>query len=312
MIIGGESGEVSGKTVESWKECLPEIVDGYKAEDIWNMDETGCFWKALPNKRLAQKGKSCKGGEKSKQQITVAFFVNGVGEKEYKPIVIWKSEKPHCFKRVDKTQLPVQYHSQPKAWITASIMHSVLTKLNNKMRAQSCSILLIMDNAGCHPEDLAEKYSNIRVIFLPANCTSIQPLDLGTIKNFKVHYHERLLYHVLTKIDTCSTAHDIIKLVTILDAIKMGRSIAWEKVSPETIQKCFRKAGILSTNLEVVSRFIENEEDPFADLEDHNEDTNLDEDLNAVELQYLMDQLQTEDPCSVEEFIQAYTELPAC
>ena len=189
-------------------------------------------------------------------------------------------------------------------------MHSVLTKLNNKMRAQSCSILLIMDNAGCHPKDLAEKYSNIRVIFLPANCTSVlQPLDLGIIKNFKVHYCKRLLYHILTNIDTCSTAHDNIKSVTILDAIRWV-ALAWEKVSPETIQKCFRKAGILSTNLEVVSRFIENEEDPFADLEDHNEGTNLDEDPDAVELQYLMDQLQTEDPCSVEEFIQADTELP--
>ena len=51
------------------------------------MDESGCFWKALPDKGLAQKGKSCKGGKTSKQQITVAFFVNDAGEKEYKPIV---------------------------------------------------------------------------------------------------------------------------------------------------------------------------------------------------------------------------------
>ena len=83
--------------------------------------------------------------------------------------------------------------------------------------------------------------------------------------------------------------------MTVLDAIRWV-ALAWEKVSPETIQKCFRKAGILSTNLEVVSRFIENEEHPFADLEDHNEGTNLDEDPDAVELQYLMHQLQTEDP----------------
>ena len=45
---------MSGKTVESWKERLHEIVEGYKAEDIWNMDESGCFWKALPEKGLAQ------------------------------------------------------------------------------------------------------------------------------------------------------------------------------------------------------------------------------------------------------------------
>ena len=129
------------------------------------------------------------------------------------------------------------------------------------MRAQSRSILT-MDNAGCHPEDLAEKYSNI-VIFLPANCTSVlQPLDLGIIKNFKVHYPKRLLYHILTKMDTCSTAHDIIKSVTILDAIRWV-TLAWEKASPETIQKCF---SILSTKLEVVSRFIANKRGPLCRL----------------------------------------------
>ena len=63
----------------------------------------------------------------------------------------------------------------------------------------------------------------------------------------------------------------------------------------------YRKAGILSTNLEVVSRFIEMKRTPLQTLEDHNEGTNLDEDPHTVELQYLMDQLQTEDPCSVEE-----------
>ena len=120
-----------------------------------------------------------------------------------------------------------------------------------------------MDNAGCHPEDLAEKYSNIRVIFLHANCTSVlQPLDLGIIKNFKVRYRKRLLYHVLTKIDTCSTAHDVIKSVTILDAIRWV-ALAWEKVSPEIIQKCFRKAGILSTNLEVVSCLLKMKRTPL-------------------------------------------------
>ena len=44
LKICGESVDVEGATVESWKERLPEIVQGYKKDDIWNMDETGLFW----------------------------------------------------------------------------------------------------------------------------------------------------------------------------------------------------------------------------------------------------------------------------
>ena len=46
MKVSGESGEVSGATVDSWKERLTDILQGYSANDIilWNIDETGCFW----------------------------------------------------------------------------------------------------------------------------------------------------------------------------------------------------------------------------------------------------------------------------
>ena len=73
MTSSEESGEVKCATVDSWKERILEIA-GYSAKDIWNMDETSCYWRALPAKHLGQKGKSCKGGKKCKQRITVAFF----------------------------------------------------------------------------------------------------------------------------------------------------------------------------------------------------------------------------------------------
>ena len=40
----GESGEVPIQTIEAWMERLPEICGGNKLEDIWNMDESGCFF----------------------------------------------------------------------------------------------------------------------------------------------------------------------------------------------------------------------------------------------------------------------------
>ena len=109
--VSGESGDVSAQTVDSWKERLPEIVRSYSKEDIRNMDESGVFWHALPENGFGQKGKQCHGGKKSKMTITVAFFVSAAGKKELKPIVIWKSENPRCFKKIEKTDLPVTYFS---------------------------------------------------------------------------------------------------------------------------------------------------------------------------------------------------------
>ena len=109
VAICGESGDVSGETVALWKERLPEILRGYEERDIYNLDETGCFWRALPDHGLAQKGKQCKGGKKSKQRFTIAFLVNAAGDKET-PIVVWTSENPRCFRGFDKNSLPVRYH----------------------------------------------------------------------------------------------------------------------------------------------------------------------------------------------------------
>ena len=81
MVLCGESGDVRGETVDSWKERLPELVQKYQPDDILECDETGCFWKALPDKSLGQCSCQCRGGRKSKQRLTIAFFVNAKGEK---------------------------------------------------------------------------------------------------------------------------------------------------------------------------------------------------------------------------------------
>ena len=264
FTISGEAASVSDVTVASWHERMKELTRGYKREDIWNVDESGCFFRALPDKTLAEKKSACKGGKKAKERITVLFIANAAGEKET-PIVIGKAASPRCFKRLPNKRKPlgVPYFSNAKAWMNSEIFTTVLCHLNHRLARQNRKILLLMDNATCHPEDIDDKLSNIKVVFLPKNTTSrLQPLDAGIIKNFKRHYRVLIVKHVIAKIDGQSeaTANDIAKSINILMAIQWVKQ-AWEQVKETTIINCFTTCGA-SSGVEIAD-----ESDPFTELD---------------------------------------------
>ena len=70
--------------------------------------------------------------------------------------------------------------------MTGDILDFILSKINCRLFCTNQSVILLMDSAGCHPENLKTKFSNIKVSFFTACTTSkLQPLDLGVIQNFK-------------------------------------------------------------------------------------------------------------------------------
>ena len=126
------------------------------------MDETGCFFKALPEKGLAEKKSQARGGKNSKTRLIIAFFVNAAGEKAIKPLVVWRSKKPRCFKNIKSLSRPhgIYYYPSPKAWMTAEITTSILGKINQQMEVAKRKIILFMENAPSYPQSLSEQYSN--------------------------------------------------------------------------------------------------------------------------------------------------------
>ena len=179
-------------------ERIRELCKGYDHKDILNMDEGGCFFKALSSKGLAQKGKKSKGGKKSKQRITAAFFVSADGEKVGKLIVFWRSKTPRCFRlasAADKLS-EVMYFADSKSWMQVEIMEKVLETLNCQMVKEERNVILFFDNTTVYPTSLVDKFSNIKVAFLPKNTTSrLQPLDAGIIENFKSKLMRYVIAH---------------------------------------------------------------------------------------------------------------------
>ena len=67
--VSGENAFVDKDVCKEWKErtVLP-ILKSYKPEDIFNCDETGLYWRLLPEKTHSVVGDTCTGGKKSKER----------------------------------------------------------------------------------------------------------------------------------------------------------------------------------------------------------------------------------------------------
>ena len=117
--MNGESAKVDLTVVESWISRLKTIVNEYAADDIFNADETGLFFKCLPNKTLHPVGEKCLNGERSKERLSLLFCCSMTGEK-LQPLVIGKSAKPRCFNGLNAVNFGSYYRNNQNAWITES------------------------------------------------------------------------------------------------------------------------------------------------------------------------------------------------
>ena len=109
-VISRKAGDVLITTVKAWMQRFPKLVKGHSLEGVLNMDELGLFFKTLPQKGLAEKSKKGRDGKRSKKRCTVALFVAANGSTVCDPIVIWRSKKPRCFKKLKNFYRPPGVH----------------------------------------------------------------------------------------------------------------------------------------------------------------------------------------------------------
>lgn len=231
--VSGESGAVEQTIVSDYRATkLQALLKEYAPSDIFNCDETGLFFKMLPDRTLSFSGDSCAGGKLSKERITVMVGAIATGTEKLPLLVIGKARNPRCFKAV--RTLPVEYESNSKAWITQSLFEHYVRKLDRKFARQSRKVIFFVDNCGAHGS--VPNLEAIRLEFLPPNTTSVlQPMDQGVIRNIKAH--ARLLSRTVLCLDNGKAYK-----VDILAAIHMLAE-AWKAVKPDTIAHCFRHAG---------------------------------------------------------------------
>ena len=211
----GERNAADVDGAEAWMENVyPDLIRDYDSRDIFNADETGLYFKALPSGTLTVKGSIPSGGKVLKDRITMLLLCNQNGSEKF-IFTIGKSKSPRCFHRV--RQLPVKYFANSKAWMTSEIWSQIITQLDQDFYSRKRKIILFVDNATCHNLIETIRLRSIRIIFLPPNTTSlIQPLDQGIIKNFKAYYRRAIVRKQIEALEEGVSSNDFPKTITVL------------------------------------------------------------------------------------------------
>ncbi|XP_055371533.1 jerky protein homolog-like [Condylostylus longicornis] len=303
-------------------------------DQIYNADETGLYWKLIPDKTyVSNKEKNAPGRKVCKQRLTFLACTNASGDHKIRPLVIGKSKNPRCLKN---KHIPVDYDSSKSAWMTCSIFKTWFdTKFIPQVRCYleqkglRKTALLLLDNAPSHPpeDELISDDGQIITMFMPPNVTAlIQPMDQNCIRITKLKYRNLLLSHIIA--NKAEDLEFILKKFNLRNAVT-NLSKVWESLEPVMIAKCWKK--IFSTSFD--NEYDSEDEIPLINLKSQmfsdqemnitkslfqkicpnanlsskdiytwNEDVNLDDETPAVEI-------ESDDTDVSEEVVEVQTKM---
>ncbi|XP_043797718.1 jerky protein homolog-like [Apis laboriosa] len=188
----------------------------YELTNVYNTDETGLIWKALPQMLVSRCERLAPDHKINKECITILFCANAIGYHQLSILIIGKSKHPHYFKHVNMSAIPIVYKNQTNAWMDNIFVEwfeniFIQIKEHQLKNSHKKKVILLVDNAGCN---IPNQEEFTKYMFLLPNVTSLihyiyyiyyiiyitlytQSLDQGVIECFKQLYRKKLLKKIL-------------------------------------------------------------------------------------------------------------------
>lgn len=212
--LHGEAGDVDKEGAEKKIETIREQLEGFDVELIFNMDETGLFFRCFPRSTYVTREESDAGlnrktargskAMKAKDRCTIVACCNTTGSIKVPLAVISTTKKPLPFRHVRES--PIPYYNQSSAWLDSSICQhwfdNVFTPTVKK--ATGRRVALLWDN--CPGHIIKSDDPQITVMFLPPNVTSVyQPMDMGILHALKCGYKTEMVTKLAALIEDWDT-----------------------------------------------------------------------------------------------------------
>ena len=126
-VVRHAEAAISNKdAAEKFVEKFKDFVDreGFIPEQVFNCDETGLFWKKMPERTyITREEKALPGHKPMKDRLTLLLCGNASEDFKVKPLLVYHSENSRVFKKnnLQKHKLCVIWRSHHKAWVTRQL-----------------------------------------------------------------------------------------------------------------------------------------------------------------------------------------------
>ena len=185
----------------------------------------------------------------------------------------------------------------------STLFEDWVCELDVKFQKENRNIALIIDNCPAHPT-IAD-LSNVKLIFLPPNTTSVsQPMDQRVKKGLKAFYRRRLVNLMMKRLEQGQN----LPKISILRALQLLVA-SWNDLTKTTIVNCFGKAKISAKDQ---VNAAEDSDNPLKELEnDLTELRKIDptlvpQDLTAQEIVNVdINVITTDNPETDEEILES-------
>jgi len=115
----GESGALDMEAVGAALSNIRVVVDAYAKKDVFNMDETGLYWRLQVDNSLATH--QLEGRKINKERITLVICTSSESSEKISLTIIGKHLNPRYFKGIKYSMLGARYHANAKAWMTQNV-----------------------------------------------------------------------------------------------------------------------------------------------------------------------------------------------
>ena len=223
----------------------------FTEDDVYNMDETGLFWRKPPfGVSPAQDLLTTK---RENSRVCFMLCTNSTGSDRLPLWVIGHTHTPEALRRVNLKAMDIHWRYHRQAWLTQSIMQEWLLFFYNHVGDRR--VLLLLDS---HPDHQAAVEAtppppNVHVQLFPTHTgTPIeqQPINSGISQTIK-HYYRRqwLAYIVACK----GSPQNPVYTMSLYHTISWINQSWRHDLANAIIYKAFRKSTLMDPQIEFIT-----------------------------------------------------------